>query len=88
MLILNFVGQGAYLLSGQPVISGNVFFSLVPTINLPLELTQILAPDTAHIIAFAPIYFMVVLATISTVIASQALITGLSRSRHKLWHST
>ncbi|MCA9338274.1 KUP/HAK/KT family potassium transporter [Candidatus Saccharibacteria bacterium] len=76
MLILNYVGQGAYLLSGQPVISGNVFFSLVPTINLPLELTQILAPDTAHIIAFAPIYFMVVLATISTVIASQALITG------------
>lgn len=30
MLLLNYFGQGAYLLSGQPVMFGNVFYSMVP----------------------------------------------------------
>jgi KUP system potassium uptake protein len=30
MLLLNYFGQGAYLLSGQPVINENVFYSMVP----------------------------------------------------------
>lgn len=54
-LVLNYLGQGAYLLSGQPVINGNLFFSLVPSWGL------------------IP---MVILATMATIIASQALITG------------
>jgi KUP system potassium uptake protein len=54
-LILNYLGQGAFLLSGHPVSGDNLFFSLVPH--------ALLLP-------------MVVLATASTVIASQALISG------------
>jgi KUP system potassium uptake protein len=54
-LILNYLGQGAYLLSGNKIIFGNVFYSLVPTVFL------------------IP---MVILATMATVIASQALISG------------
>jgi KUP system potassium uptake protein len=54
-LLLNYLGQGAYLLSGQAVINSNIFFSMVPTFML------------------IP---MVVLATLATIIASQALITG------------
>ena len=54
-LILNYLGQGAYLLSGAPVVSGNLFFSLVPR--------ALLLP-------------MVGLATLATIIASQALISG------------
>lgn len=54
-LILSYLGQGAYLLSGEKVLNGNVFFSLVPKWFLP---------------------FMVVLATLATIIASQALISG------------
>jgi len=54
-LLLNYLGQGAYLLSGQEIFFGNVFFSLVP--------------------AWAMIP-MVLLATMATVIASQALISG------------
>ena len=54
-LLLNYLGQGAYLLSGRPVAGGNLFYSLVP----------------------APLLFpMVILATLATVIASQALISG------------
>ena len=54
-LLLNYLGQGAYLLSGAPVAGGKLFFSLVPpTLLLP----------------------MVLLATVATVIASQALISG------------
>lgn len=54
-LILNYLGQGAYLLSGEKIVFGNIFYSLVPT--------AFLVP-------------MVILATMATVIASQALISG------------
>ena len=54
-LLLNYLGQGAYLLSGNKIIFGNIFYSLVPTLFL------------------IP---MVILATMATVIASQALISG------------
>jgi KUP system potassium uptake protein len=54
-LILNYLGQGAYLISGKAVLDGNVFYSMVPHFAL---------------------YPMVVLATMATVIASQALISG------------
>lgn len=54
-LILNYLGQGSYLLSGNEVLFGNIFYSLVPTVFL------------------IP---MVILATMATVIASQALISG------------
>lgn len=54
-LLLTYLGQGAYLLSGRPVAGGNVFFSLVPAWG---------------------IYPMVIIATVATVIASQALISG------------
>jgi KUP system potassium uptake protein len=54
-LMLNYLGQGAYLLSGAPVSSGNVFYSIVPRVA---------------------IYPMVGLATLATIIASQALISG------------
>jgi KUP system potassium uptake protein len=54
-LLLNYLGQGAYLLGGVPVAGGNLFFSLVPA--------GMLLP-------------MVLLATVATVIASQALISG------------
>lgn len=54
-LILNYLGQGAFLLSGKPVVNDNLFFSLVPQ--------SFLVP-------------MVILSTIATVIASQALISG------------
>ncbi len=33
-LILNYLGQGAYLLSGKPVIEGNLFYSMVPAWGL------------------------------------------------------
>lgn len=33
-LLLNYFGQGAYLLSGQAVIAKNIFFSMVPTVLL------------------------------------------------------
>lgn len=55
MLILNYLGQGAYLLSGNNIIFGNIFYSLVPS--------TFLIP-------------MVVIATMATIIASQALISG------------
>ena len=54
-LLINYLGQGAYLLGGTPVLGDNLFYSLVPT---PL------------------LYPMVLLATASTIIASQALISG------------
>lgn len=54
-LIINYFGQGAYLLSGKPVVNANIFYSMVPE--------ALLIP-------------MIVLATIVTVIASQALISG------------
>lgn len=54
-LILNYLGQGAYLLSGAPIVGGSIFYSLVPH--------ELLVP-------------MVILATLATVIASQALISG------------
>lgn len=54
-LLLNYLGQGAYLLSGAPVAGGKLFYSLAPT---PLLLP------------------LVVLATLATVVASQALISG------------
>lgn len=54
-LALNYLGQGAFLLSDKPLINHNVFYSMVPAWGL------------------VP---MVILATASTIIASQALITG------------
>ena len=54
-LMMAYLGQGAFLLSGQPVTGDNLFFSLVPRI--------VLLP-------------MVALATMATIIASQALISG------------
>lgn len=54
-LMLNYLGQGAYLLSGNSIVEGNLFFSLVPKSLL---------------------IFVVILATLATVIASQALISG------------
>jgi KUP system potassium uptake protein len=54
-LLLNYLGQGAYLLSGAPVLGGKLFFSLVPP---------------------ALLYPTVLLAIIATVVASQALISG------------
>jgi KUP system potassium uptake protein len=54
-LILNYLGQGAYLLSNQVVKNNNVFYSMVP-----------------HFFLFP----MIIIATIATIIASQALISG------------
>ena len=54
-LILSYLGQGAFLLSGKMVANENLFFSLVPK--------PILLP-------------VILLATCSTIIASQALISG------------
>ena len=54
-LLLNYLGQGAYLLSGAPVVGGKLFYALAPA---PLVLP------------------LVLLATLATVIASQALISG------------
>ena len=54
-LLLNYLGQGAYLLTGEPVAGGKLFYNLVPP--------SLLFP-------------MVLLATVATVIASQALISG------------
>lgn len=54
-LILNYLGQGAFLLSNQPIIRNHVFYSMVPNW------------------ALIP---MVILSTLATIIASQALITG------------
>ncbi len=54
-LLLNYLGQGAYLLGERPVANDNLFFSMVPP--------SMVIP-------------MVVLATMATVIASQALISG------------
>jgi KUP system potassium uptake protein len=54
-LLLNYLGQGAYLLGGAPVAGGKLFYSLAPE---PLLLP------------------LVVLATVATIVASQALISG------------
>ncbi len=54
-LLLNYLGQGAFLLGGAPVPGGKLFYSLVPP--------MLLLP-------------MVALATLSTIVASQALISG------------
>lgn len=54
-LLLNYFGQGAYLLSQLPVQNGNIFYSMLPR---------------------AGIIPMVILATMATIIASQALISG------------
>lgn len=54
-LLLNYLGQGAFIMAGGTVVGDNLFFSIVPPgMALP----------------------MVGLATIATVIASQALISG------------
>ena len=54
-LLLNYLGQGAYLLSGAPIAGGNLFYSLCP------------APF---------VLLLVVLATLATIVASQALISA------------
>ena len=54
-LVLNYLGQGAYLLSGRPIQESNIFYSMVPQS------------------ALIPV---VILATMATIIASQALISG------------
>lgn len=55
MLVLNYFGQGAYLLSGAVVHEGSIFYSMAPSWAL---------------------YPLILLATLATIIASQALITG------------
>jgi KUP system potassium uptake protein len=75
-LALNYLGQGAYLLSGNPINGDNVFFSLIPQLAVPQALIQILPLWVGVHLAFAPLYCMVILATAAAVIASQALITG------------
>lgn len=54
-LLLSYLGQGAYLLSGKIVINNNLFYSMIPK--------SLLFPS-------------VILATSATIIASQALISG------------
>jgi KUP system potassium uptake protein len=54
-LLLNYLGQGAFLLGGAQLAGGKLFYSLVPRGFL---------------------YPMVLLATVATIIASQALISG------------
>jgi KUP system potassium uptake protein len=54
-LLLNYLGQGAYLLGGAPVEGGKLFYNLVPQ--------SFLVP-------------LVVLATLATIVASQALISA------------
>jgi KUP system potassium uptake protein len=54
-LLLNYLGQGAHLLGGEPIAAGKLFYSLAPA--------PLLAP-------------LVILATLATVVASQALISG------------
>jgi len=54
-LLLNYLGQGGYLLSGAPIAGGKLFYSLAPQ--------SLLFPT-------------ILLATVATVIASQALISG------------
>jgi len=47
-LILNYLGQGAYLLSGKKIIFGNIFYSLVPTSFL---IPMVILATTATVIA-------------------------------------
>ncbi len=47
-LLLNYFGQGAYLLSGSPIINNNIFFSMVPTLFL---IPMIVLATAATIIA-------------------------------------
>jgi KUP system potassium uptake protein len=54
-LLLNYLGQGAHLLGGAPIVAGKLFYSLAPA--------PLVAP-------------LVILATLATVVASQALISG------------
>ena len=54
-LLLNYFGQGAYVLSGSTIVANNIFYSMVPKLF---------------------IFPMVILATCATIIASQALISG------------
>jgi KUP system potassium uptake protein len=54
-LLLNYLGQGAHLLGGEPIAAGKLFYSLAPA--------PLVAP-------------LVILATLATVVASQALISG------------
>jgi KUP system potassium uptake protein len=54
-LLLNYLGQGAHVLGGEPIAAGKLFYSLAPA--------PLVAP-------------LVILATLATVVASQALISG------------
>jgi KUP system potassium uptake protein len=54
-LLLNYLGQGAFLLGGTPIVGGKIFYSLVPP---------------------GLLYPMILLATVASIIASQALISG------------
>jgi KUP system potassium uptake protein len=47
-LILNYLGQGAYLLSGAPVIGGKIFYSLAPA---PLVFPLVILATCATIVA-------------------------------------
>ena len=75
-LILNYLGQGASLLRDSTGGGGNTFFSLVPHLVMSPSVAATMPVWLAHILVNAPTYMMVGLATIATVIASQALITG------------
>lgn len=75
-LILNYLGQGAYLLKNGAEGGGSTFFNLVPHLVLSPETIASMPFWLSHVLVYTPIYLMVGLATIATVIASQALITG------------
>jgi len=75
-LVLNYLGQGAFLLSGKLVVNHNIFYSLLPHITINNTLTRSLPIWLAAMLTHSPVLFMVILATLATIIASQALITG------------
>lgn len=76
-LILNYLGQGAYLLSGQTVLNQNIFYSMVPE---SLMIAMIILATAATIIASQA------LISGAFSLASQAMALGLL-PRHKIIHT-
>jgi KUP system potassium uptake protein len=76
-LLLNYLGQGAYLLSGAPVAGGKLFYSLVPPAML---LPMVVLATVAAIIASQS------LISGAFSLASQATALGLF-PRLKIWHT-
>lgn len=75
-LVLNYFGQGAYLLGGHEAVGDNIFFSLVPHISLLPDIANAWPAWVSEFVTHIPVYSVVLLAMAATVIASQALITG------------